>query len=265
MRQITEADGLPAGPVLAVAWMDDVLYLAIAPNHVVAFDLQTRKVEHLLVSGRIDVRHPLEKLAQPPYIRGIQADAPRGRVIFLVDAHDWPIASFETPLSGLWELRVDDGQWRHLLRIALPFPSSHPDIHPSSTIVIPISARMMRKGASLFLAGARNGAVLYDLETDQATVLMSDRNANAVEAIGDTSSPLVGYRASKSPPFRLVGNQLWTSRPFAALDLQTGEHTMLPAVTADSHWIRGVSHDDRVVLVGCASTLWALELKERDP
>jgi hypothetical protein len=106
---IADDDGLPAGRVGPMAWLDGRLYTAVE-NGFVAVDPDTRSCE-VIASGRsLTSRNPLDGVGAFA-ITGIAADPPRGRLVILVTSRE---PDLKKSPAGLWSFSPRRGDWSRL-------------------------------------------------------------------------------------------------------------------------------------------------------
>jgi hypothetical protein len=106
---IAEDDGLPAGRVGPMAWLDGRLYAAVE-NGFVAVDPDTKSCE-VIASGRsLTSRNPLDGVGAF-MITGIAADPPRGRLVILVTSGEPDVK--KSP-AGLWSFSPQRRDWSRL-------------------------------------------------------------------------------------------------------------------------------------------------------
>ena len=114
---LTEANGLPANNVHAVAWLDDKLYAGLGGGYLIAYDFKTERTEVIASGRRREKRTVLDDLTPVFSVVAMKPDAPRHRLLFLVGTEP---ATQCKPMIGLWQLDATTASISQLLQLYRP-------------------------------------------------------------------------------------------------------------------------------------------------
>ncbi|MGD9612569.1 MAG: hypothetical protein AB7V22_06660 [Kiritimatiellia bacterium] len=167
------AEGLPSDVIHSVAAVGDRLYFGCGQlgteGYLAAYDLTSGRSEVLASTLRASPETPLDSLVGGFRIRGIAPDAPRNRLLLVVDHGDLQ------PATGLWEFRLDQNTFRQIRQMDRPAHSANVGAD-GKLWIYPLcrnAYRPIREKDGWY------GAVEFDPETDEARLVFASKNKGA--------------------------------------------------------------------------------------
>lgn len=167
------AEGLPSDVIHSVAAVGDTLYFGCGQlgteGYLAAYDLANGRCAVLASTMRASPETPLDSLSGGFRLRSIMPDAPRNRLLLVVDHGDL------APATGLWEYRLDPKTFRQIRQMDRPAHSV--DVDAAGKLwIYPLcrnAYRPVREKDGWY------GAVEFDPETDGARLVFASKNKGA--------------------------------------------------------------------------------------
>jgi hypothetical protein len=232
-RKIDSRAGLPSDQVSSIASLGGKLYVGFEDGYVACFDTQSGKCDILASSRRREKRSPVDdrEVFRVPML---VADPARGRIVLLIGA-------------SLWQIATSGHQWKDILGVRTAQKDrSEPKLDGESLVW----AGPVHESRVMLSTPFR--AVEIDLAQDAVTQLHS----------GDEGVfPFW-------PPHLHVGNTIWSADYFASLSLAERRQTRFPPFGGSREPFRpsqglmmlpGGKH----VLLADEQSVWQLELAEQ--
>lgn len=195
------------GDEVYIAWGD------VSPrsvNRLAKLDLNAKpQVQYLTNPRATVVKSPLDNVS-PLFVTGIEGDAERQRVLFVVHR-----AEPDLKVNGLWQYSIATGEMKLILPLYLA-----PPLKPNSKFGKPRGLfRWSRRSGDTLLICLQQGLIAFDLKSDQAKVLcQAGESADVLDPEGqkqpDRSMPNDLLNGRINPvqlrdPVVLQGQWLW--------------------------------------------------------
>ncbi len=283
VRRISQENGLPADEVTALDCLDGKLYAGLGESgYFVSYDLKKQQCDVICSARRREQLSPFDN-GSPLKIPIMMADEIKHRIVFLTGqagggenwSHDMQKAKeagtdyFEIMRSqaraGMWSFTPATGNFKCLL-----------PRHPNAPIWDVRAAE--RVGKTKIMLDCNLGQALFDLNTDQATLIyghcfaigLEDGMGGMVLSRGMIVNPalhvlpLMNHWSSAVPARFIHGDWIWTALGFSRISIQTGRQDPLPSLRPSlprfepSECFQVLNND--TALIGDQYGLWLVQL-----